>query len=54
MSVTIPFKEEIIPLIDEFDPRAAEIGAVNTVVNREGWLIGYNTDCLAAAASQPK
>ena len=51
VSVTIPFKEEIIPLIDELDPRAAEIGAVNTVVNRDGRLTGYNTDWLGAVAA---
>jgi shikimate dehydrogenase len=48
VSVTIPFKEEIIPLIDELDPRAARMGAVNTVANREGKLTGYNTDWLGA------
>jgi shikimate dehydrogenase len=48
VSVTIPFKEEIIPLIDELDPQAARIGAVNTVVNRNGRLVGYNTDWLGA------
>jgi shikimate dehydrogenase len=47
-SVTIPFKEEIIPLLDEIDPAAARMGAVNTVVNREGRLTGYNTDWLGA------
>jgi shikimate dehydrogenase len=51
VSVTIPFKEEIIPLLDALDPQAAEIGAVNTVVNRDGRLIGYNTDCLGAVTS---
>jgi shikimate dehydrogenase len=51
VSVTIPFKEEIIPLIDELDPRAARIGAVNTVVNRDGRLTGYNTDWLGAVAA---
>jgi shikimate dehydrogenase len=51
VSVTIPFKEEVIPLIDALDPQAAEIGAVNTVVNREGRLIGYNTDCLGAVTA---
>ena len=50
VSVTIPFKEEIIPLLDELDPRAAEIGAVNTVVNRDGRLTGYNTDWLGAVS----
>jgi len=48
VSVTIPFKEEIITLIDELDPQAARIGAVNTVVNRSGRLCGYNTDWLGA------
>jgi shikimate dehydrogenase len=47
-SVTIPFKEDIIPLLDSLDPRAAKIGAVNTVVNRDGCLTGYNTDWLGA------
>jgi shikimate dehydrogenase len=47
-SVTIPFKEEIIPWLDELDPQAARIGAVNTVVNRDGRLVGYNTDWLGA------
>jgi shikimate dehydrogenase len=51
VSVTIPFKEEILPLLDALDPRAAEIGAVNTVVNREGRLIGYNTDWLGAVTA---
>ncbi|RFU65785.1 shikimate dehydrogenase [Peribacillus glennii] len=43
-NVTIPHKEAIIPLLDEIDEIALAIGAVNTVVNREGKLIGYNTD----------
>ena len=51
VSVTIPFKEEIIPLLDELDPQAAKIGAVNTVVNREGRLTGYNTDWLGAVTA---
>jgi shikimate dehydrogenase len=51
VSVTIPFKEEIMPLLDALDPWAAEIGAVNTVVNREGRLTGYNTDWLGALAA---
>jgi shikimate dehydrogenase len=50
-SVTIPFKEEIIPLLDELDPKAACMGAVNTVVNQEGRLIGYNTDWLGAVTA---
>jgi len=51
VSVTIPFKEEIIPLLDDLDPQAAEIGAVNTVVNRDGRLTGYNTDWLGAVSA---
>lgn len=44
LNVTIPYKQAVIPLCDEIDPRAADIGAVNTVVNRDGRLTGYNTD----------
>jgi shikimate dehydrogenase len=51
VSVTIPFKEEIIPFLDELDPRVARIGAVNTVVNRDGRLTGYNTDWLGAVTA---
>ena len=43
-NVTIPHKETIIPLIDEVTKNARIIGAVNTVVNQEGRLVGYNTD----------
>jgi shikimate dehydrogenase len=51
VSVTIPFKEEIIPLLDELDAHARKMGAVNTVVNRDGRLRGYNTDWLGAVAA---
>jgi shikimate dehydrogenase len=51
VSVTIPFKEGIIPLLHEVDPHAARMGAVNTVVNREGRLCGSNTDWLGAVAA---
>ena len=44
LSVTIPHKEAIIPLLDEVDDFAESIGAVNTVVNDFGVLKGYNTD----------
>lgn len=43
-NVTIPYKEEIIPLLDELDEVAKEILAVNTVVIKNGKSIGYNTD----------
>ena len=47
-SVTIPFKEEIMAHLDWIHPLAEKIGAVNTVVNEDGQLKGYNTDCKAA------
>jgi shikimate dehydrogenase len=44
VNVTVPHKEKIIPFLDAIDPDAALIGAVNTVVNRGGFLTGFNTD----------
>lgn len=44
INVTIPYKEKVIPYLDGIDDAAREIGAVNTVVNKEGKLYGYNTD----------
>lgn len=44
VNVTIPYKEAVIPLLDVVDDTARQIGAVNTVVNRDGKLYGYNTD----------
>ncbi len=44
INVTIPYKQTVIPYLDEIDPRVREIGAVNTIVRREGRLFGYNTD----------
>lgn len=44
INVTIPYKQAVIPHLTEIDPMAARIGAVNTVVNRDGALYGYNTD----------
>nr|WP_321398964.1 shikimate dehydrogenase [uncultured Desulfobacter sp.] len=49
-SVTIPFKESIMAHLDWIDPTAQAIGAVNTIVNDDGVLKGYNTDCQAAVA----
>jgi shikimate dehydrogenase len=43
-NVTVPHKSKIIPFLDGMDDLAANIGAVNTVVNENGKLIGYNTD----------
>ena len=44
INVTIPYKETVIPFLDVIDDKAKEIGAVNTIVNRDGLLYGYNTD----------
>jgi shikimate dehydrogenase len=48
MSVTIPHKSAVIPLLDQVDGLAKRIGAVNTIVNDEGRLVGYNTDASGA------
>ena len=50
-SVSMPFKEDIIPYLDELDPLAESIGAVNTVLNTNGILKGFNTDVIAAIKS---
>ena len=50
INVTIPYKQTVIPLLDEVDPKATAIGAVNTIVNRRGRLCGYNTDYDGMAA----
>ena len=44
INVTIPYKQTVIPYLDEISDQAAKIGAVNTIVNRDGKLCGYNTD----------
>lgn len=44
INVTIPYKKEVIPYLDELDDNARAIGAVNTIVNKHGRLIGHNTD----------
>jgi len=46
LNVTVPYKELIIPYLDELDEVAKEIGAVNTVVFKNGKLKGYNTDAF--------
>jgi shikimate dehydrogenase len=50
-SITIPHKVSILDFLDEIDPVAESIGAVNTVINHEGRLRGYNSDCLGAVAA---
>ena len=44
MNVTIPYKQEVIPFLDELDPIAKAIGAVNTIVFKDKKRLGYNTD----------
>ncbi|MDF9825273.1 shikimate dehydrogenase [Breznakia sp. PF5-3] len=46
INVTIPYKQDVIPYLDEIDDVAKKINAVNTIVNRGGKLVGYNTDYL--------
>lgn len=49
-SVSMPFKQDVIPLMDEMDHSASVIGAVNTIVNTDGHLHAYNTDVIAVAS----
>lgn len=44
INLSMPYKEQVIPYLNQLSEEACLIGAVNTVVNREGTLIGYNTD----------
>ena len=46
INVTIPYKQDVIPFLNSIDKAAKEIGAVNTIVNRDGKLSGYNTDFI--------
>lgn len=48
--VSMPYKQDVIPLIDKLDPSAERINAVNTIVNTDGELVGYNTDYVAVAS----
>ncbi|MBB4373868.1 shikimate dehydrogenase [Bradyrhizobium sp. cir1] len=49
VNVTFPYKEAVVPLLDELAPAAATMAAVNTVVVRDGRLIGHNTDTTGFA-----
>ena len=44
INVTIPYKQDVIPYLDEISDAAKKIGAVNTIVNKNGKLYGFNTD----------
>ncbi len=46
LNVTIPYKKTVMPLLDEIDPEAAAVGAVNTIAIRDGRATGYNTDVI--------
>ena len=48
MNVSMPFKASVIPYLDQLDPAARAIGAVNTIDHRDGVLTGYNTDYIGA------
>lgn len=50
INVTIPYKQDVIPYLDEISEQAAAIGAVNTIVNRDGRLWGGNTDFAGMSA----
>ncbi|MBT3921823.1 MAG: shikimate dehydrogenase [Nitrospina sp.] len=51
LSVTMPAKEQIMPLLDRIDETAEKIGAVNTVVKEGADWVGYNTDCSGAISA---
>lgn len=50
-NATMPFKELLFPYLDELDPLAKKLGAVNTICIRDGKLYGYNTDCPGYVAA---
>lgn len=50
INVTIPYKQTVMPYLYEIDAKAQKIGAVNTVVNKDGKLYGYNTDYYGLSA----
>ncbi len=50
INVTIPYKQDVIPFLDFISDTATKIGAVNTIVNRDGRLYGYNTDFAGLSA----
>ncbi len=51
INVTIPYKQDVIPYLTEISDEARAIGAVNTIVNRDGKLYGYNTDFYGITAA---
>jgi shikimate dehydrogenase len=51
VNITFPYKEAVVPLLDALSPEAAAMGAVNTVVARDGKLTGHNTDATGFATA---
>lgn len=51
INVTIPYKEQVITFLDELSPAAKAIGAVNTILNENGHLKGFNTDVIGFSNS---
>ena len=51
LNVTIPYKESVIPFLDELTPQAKAIGAVNTIQFKDNKLIGHNTDTIGFSQS---
>ncbi len=54
LNVTIPFKQAVIPMLDDLTPTAKAIGAVNTISKQNGKLIGENTDSAGFLADLQK
>ena len=52
-AVTMPFKKSVIPFLDSVDRVARAVGAVNTIINKNGKLRGYNTDIYGMRYSPP-
>lgn len=48
VNITLPYKTDVIPFLDKLSPEIKRIGAVNTIVNKNDSLIGYNTDLFGA------
>lgn len=49
--ISMPYKQQVLSFLDRLDGLAQRVGAVNTVVNEEGTLVGYNTDAAGAVAA---
>lgn len=54
INLSMPYKNKVLPYLDELDDSASLFGIVNTIVNRDGKLVGYNTDGYGFFASLPK